>query len=49
VLAPRWLGFGAAAGQHFLLSTAALSALGYEHKLTRPAIRLWNATGHVET
>ncbi len=49
VLAPRWLGLRAAAGQHFLLDTASLSALGYEHKLTRPAIRLWNETGHVET
>jgi len=49
VLAPRWLGLTAAAGQHFLLDTASLSALGYEHKLTRPAIRLWNETGHVET
>ncbi len=49
VLAARWLGLRAAAGQHFLLDTASLSALGYEHKLTRPAIRLWNETGHVET
>jgi hypothetical protein len=46
---PRWLGFRAAAGQHFLLDTASQSALGYENKLTRPAIRLWNETGHVET
>ena len=49
VLAARWLGLRAAAGQHFLLDTASLSALGYEHKLTRLAIRLWNETGHVET
>ena len=49
VLAPHWLGLRAAAGQHFLLDTASLSALGYEHKLTRRAIRVWNETGHVET
>jgi hypothetical protein len=42
VLASRWLGLEAAAGQYFLLNTASLSALGYEHKLAEPAIRLWN-------
>jgi broad specificity phosphatase PhoE len=47
VLASRWLGLGTAAGQYFLLGTASLSALGYEHKLTEPAIRLWNDTRHV--
>jgi hypothetical protein len=26
-----------------------LSALGYEHETTRPVIRLWNETRHVET
>jgi hypothetical protein len=25
-----------------------LSALGYEHDVTRPVIRLWNETRHVE-
>jgi broad specificity phosphatase PhoE len=49
VLAARWLDREAAAGQNFLLSTASLSALGYEHKLSAPAIRLWNETRHVET
>jgi broad specificity phosphatase PhoE len=48
VFASRWLALGAAAGQYFLLGTASLSALGYEHKLTEPAIRLWNDTRHVE-
>jgi broad specificity phosphatase PhoE len=42
VLAARWLGLAAAAGQYFLLGTASLSTLGYEHDLTEPAIRLWN-------
>jgi probable phosphoglycerate mutase len=48
ILAARWLGLEAAAGRYFLLGTAALSALGYEHKLSQPAIRLWNDTRHVE-
>ncbi len=46
-LAARWLGLEAAAGRHFLLGTAALSVLGYEHKLSQPVIRLWNDTRHV--
>ncbi len=47
VLASRWLGLDASAGQFFLLSTAALSQVGYEHDLTEPVIRLWNDTSHV--
>ena len=50
VLAARWLGLDAAGGRHLLLSTASLSALGYEHhNLAEPVIRLWNETRHVET
>ena len=48
VLASRWVGLEAAAGRYLLLSTASLSALGYEHKLIDPVIRLWNDTRHVE-
>ena len=48
VLAARWLGLDAAGGRYLLLSTASLSALGYEHKLAAPAIRLWNDYRHVE-
>src|SRR5262249_48970436 len=47
VLTARWLGLEPGAGRLFLLSTAALSALGYEHHLTEPVIRLWNDTRHV--
>ena len=36
-------------GRHFLLSTAALSILGYGTSLASPAIRLWNDTHHVLT
>jgi broad specificity phosphatase PhoE len=46
VLAARWLGLDAEAGQYFVLSTASLSALGYEHNIAQPVIRLWNDTGH---
>ena len=48
VLAARWLALGpGSAGQYFLLSTASLSALGYEHNLAHPVIRLWNDDHHV--
>jgi broad specificity phosphatase PhoE len=47
VLAARWLGLDAAIGRCFLLSTASLSALSYEHNLSQPAIRLWDDTCHV--
>jgi broad specificity phosphatase PhoE len=49
VLAARWLGLDASGGRYLLLSTASLSALGYEHNLAAPAIQLWNETRHVET
>jgi len=48
VLTARWLGLDALAGRYFLLGTASLSALGYEHSHAEPAIRLWNETRHVE-
>ena len=48
VLAARWLALGpGSAGKYFLLSTASLSAVGYEHKLSQPVIRLWNDDHHV--
>lgn len=49
VLAACWLGLEPAAGRHFLLSTASLSALGYERDLAQPVIRLWDDTRHVGT
>jgi probable phosphoglycerate mutase len=48
VLAARWLGLSPGAGTYFILGTASLSLLGYEHDLTEPAIRLWNDTRHLE-
>jgi probable phosphoglycerate mutase len=47
VLAARWLGLEPEAGKYFLLSTASLSVLGYEHNLSQPVIRLWDDTRHV--
>lgn len=49
VLASRWLGLEPNANsRYFMLSTASVSALGYENDLSRPVIRLWNDTHHVE-
>ena len=45
-IAARWLGLEPAAGQYFLLGTAALSILTYEHDKTEPAVRLWNDLHH---
>ena len=47
VLAARWPGLDPAAARFFMLSTASLSAIGYENNLSRPAIRLWNDTSHL--
>ena len=48
VLTARWLGLEPAGGRYFLLGTASLGALGYEHNLTEPVIRLWNEIRHLE-
>ena len=48
VLAARWIGLEPSVNSmSFLLSTASLSAVGYEHE--RPVIRLWNDTHHVRS
>jgi broad specificity phosphatase PhoE len=46
-LSARWLGLNLSMGEYFLLSTASLSALSYEHNLSQPVIQLWNDTNHV--
>lgn len=47
VFTARWLGLTATEGRCFLLSTASLSVLGYEHSRSEPAIWLWNDTSHL--
>jgi len=42
VFAARWVGLPPEGGEHFVLDTASLSVLGYEHDLTEPVIRRWN-------
>ena len=46
VFAARWINLSVAQAEHFLLDTASLSILCYEHEQkTQPAIELWNSTG----
>jgi probable phosphoglycerate mutase len=42
MLAARWVGIETFSARSLMLSTASLSALGYEDSLAQPAIRLWN-------
>ena len=49
MLATRWIGLEPIHGNSLMLGTASLSALGYEHSISHPAIRLWNDTHHVLT
>ncbi len=46
VLAARWLGLPPEAGRCFVLGTASLSGLGYEHRVGKPVVRFWNETPH---
>jgi probable phosphoglycerate mutase len=43
MLCARWLGQVPEFGRLYLLGTASLSVLGYEHDRNEPVIRLWNA------
>jgi probable phosphoglycerate mutase len=47
MLGTRWLGLAPQDGRCFLLGTASLSILGYEHNAQEPVIRLWNDTHHL--
>ena len=46
VFAARWLALPPAAGRYFVLSTASLSAVGYEHDRSEPVIRFWDEMPH---
>lgn len=46
ILAARWMGLSTENARHFLLSTASLSIVSYEHTLDDPAILLWNDDHH---
>ncbi len=46
MFAARWLGLEPEAGRYFVLGTASLSAMGYEHDRSEPVIRLWGETHH---
>lgn len=47
VLAARWIGAEPILGRSLVLSTASLSALGYENGLEQAVIQLWNDARHV--
>jgi broad specificity phosphatase PhoE len=47
VLTARWIGTEPIFGKSLMLSTASLSALGYENSVDQPVIQLWNDTRHV--
>ena len=42
VLTARWLGLPPEHGACFVLDTASISVLGYEHDLSEPVVRRWN-------
>ncbi|MBZ9979353.1 histidine phosphatase family protein [Mesorhizobium sp. BR-1-1-10] len=42
VLAARWLGLPPEGGALFVLDTASISVLGYEHHFGEPVVRKWN-------
>ena len=46
IFAARWLGLDPGAGRLFVLGTASLSVMGYEHNRSEPVIRLWGEMGH---
>ena len=46
MFAARWLGLEPEGARYFVLGTASLSELGYEHDRTEPVIRLWDEMHH---
>jgi len=48
VLTARWLGLDARDGRLFVMVTASVSELGYDHDLLEPVVRRWNVSSHPE-
>jgi len=47
MIGARWLGLPPSGGAYFLLGTASISVLSYEHDLGEPVHRFWNDTRHL--
>lgn len=47
VLAARWLKMDGLMGRNFVLDTASVSVLGYEHTLEERVIKVWNQGNHL--
>ncbi|KAF9434262.1 phosphoglycerate mutase 2 [Entomortierella beljakovae] len=47
VLAARWLKLSGTEGKNFVLDTASVSVLGYEHTLEERVIKVWNQGNHL--
>jgi broad specificity phosphatase PhoE len=47
VLTGCWLGLGVNGGRYFVLNPASLSAVSYEHNLSRSVVQLWDDDRHV--
>jgi len=48
MVAARWVGLPPAAGAYFVLGTASVSVLGWEHDLSEPVVRQWNEAAPAE-
>ncbi|KAF9577557.1 phosphoglycerate mutase 2 [Lunasporangiospora selenospora] len=46
VFAARWLKLNGLEGRNFVLDTASVSVLGYEHTLEERVIKVWNSPAH---
>ncbi|KAG0243488.1 phosphoglycerate mutase 2 [Actinomortierella wolfii] len=47
VLAARWTRLPGVMGQNFVLDTASISVLGYEHNKEERVVKVWNQTNHL--
>ena len=47
MIGARWLGLPPSGGAYFLLGTASVSVLSYEHDMNEPVHRSWNDMHHL--